>query len=163
MALVSGVGVWLVFRFTSGSRVGMRPALILVLAITVVAGFRGVPLDGGDAGVPWQAYSNHRLAQSVGQPVLVEFTADWCINCRALERTTFKDKTLVDFIGTMGIVPLQVDLTQVDDQRRALFDRFGGRAIPYIVVIDRQGQLVHRFTGMVSAETLMDTFRSMDG
>ncbi|WP_372678105.1 protein-disulfide reductase DsbD family protein [Desulfosarcina sp.] len=163
MMLVLGIGVWLVFRSTHGSRVGLRPILIVVLAFVVVAGFRDVSLDGGNAGVPWQAYSDHRLAQSVGQPVLVEFTADWCINCKALERTTFKNKKLMDIIDTMGIIPLQVDLTQVDDQRRELFDRFGGRAIPYIVVIDRQGQLVQRFTGMVSAETLVDIFKSMDG
>ncbi len=163
MALVLGIGVWLVFRFTRGSRVGLRPVLILVLAIVVATGFRDVPLDGGDAGIPWQAYSDHRLAQSVGQPVLVEFTADWCINCKALERTTFNDKRLLDIIGAVGVIPLQVDLTQVDEQRRELFDRFGGRAIPYIVVIDRQGQLVQRFTGMVGAETLVDIFKSMDG
>jgi len=69
----------------------------------------------------------------------------------------------LDIIGAMGVIPLQVDLTQVDEQRRELFDRFGGRAIPYIVVIDRQGQLVQRFTGMVGAETLVDIFKSMDG
>ncbi len=163
LALVLGVGVWLVFRFTQGSREGLRPVLILVMAIAVVTGFRGVSLDGGDAGIPWQSYSDQRLAQAAGQPVLVEFTADWCINCKALERTTFKDKRLLDIIGTMGIIPLQVDLTQVDDQRRELFDRFGGRAIPYIVVIGRQGQLVQRFTGMVGAETLVDIFKSLDG
>lgn len=163
LALVLGIGVWLVFRFTQGSREGLRPVLILVMAIAVVTGFRGVSLDGGDAGIPWQAYSDQRLAQAAGQPVLVEFTADWCINCKALERTTFKDKRLLDIIGTMGIIPLQVDLTQVDDQRRELFDRFGGRAIPYIVVIGRQGQLVQRFTGMVGAKTLVGIFKSLDG
>ncbi len=163
MALVLGIGAGLVFRFTRGSRVRLRPALILVLAVVVVTGFRDASWNGGDADIPWQAYSDHRLAQSIGQPVLVEFTADWCINCKALERSTFKDKTLLDIIGVMGVVPLQVDLTLVDEQRRDIFERFGGRAIPFIVVIDRQGQLVQRFTGMVGAETLVDIFKSMDG
>ena len=63
----------------------------------------------------------------------------------------------------MGVVALQVDLTQVDEQRRAIFDRFGGRAIPYIVVLDRQGQLVQRFTGVMGADTLIDTLRSING
>ncbi|MEE4113857.1 MAG: thioredoxin family protein [Desulfobacteraceae bacterium] len=163
MALVLGIGAGLVFRFTRGLRVRLRPALILVLAVVVVTGFRDASWNGGDADIPWQAYSDHRLAQSIGQPVLVEFTADWCINCKALERSTFKDKTLLDIIGVMGVVPLQVDLTLVDEQRRDIFERFGGRAIPFIVVIDRQGQLVQRFTGMVGAETLVDIFKSMDG
>ena len=163
MALVVGIGVWLVFLFTGGARVRLRPVLILALAIMVVTGFRDISLDDGGEGIPWQVYSDHRLEQSAGQPVLVEFTADWCINCKAMERTTFKDKKLLDIIKTMGVISLQVDLTQVDEQRREIFDRFGGRAIPYIVVLDGQGQLVQRFTGMVGADTLVDTLKSMDG
>ena len=94
---------------------------------------------------------------------MVEFTADWCINCKAMERTTFTDKKLLEIIGTMGVLPLQVDLTRVDETRREIFERFGGRAIPYVVVLDGQGQLVQRFTGMVGADTLVDIFKAIDG
>lgn len=165
MALAVGIGVWLVFLFTGGARVRLRPVLILALAIVVVVGFREISLNDGGEGIPWQVYSDQRLEQSVSadQPVLVEFTADWCLNCKAMQRTTFKDKKLLEIIGTMGVLPLQVDLTQVDEQRREIFDRFGGRAIPFIVVIDGQGQLVQRFTGVVGADTLVDTLKSMDG
>ncbi len=163
MALVLGGGIWLVFRFTGGVRMKLRPFLALALAILILSGFRNISLDGGGEGIPWQVYSDHRLKQSTGQPVLVEFTADWCINCKALERTTFKDKKLLDIIENMGVIPLQVDLTQVDEQRREIFDRFGGRAIPYLVVIDGQGRLVQRFTGMVGVDTLVDILKSLDG
>jgi thiol:disulfide interchange protein len=80
-----------------------------------------------------------------------------------MERTTYKDNKLLATIETMGVIALQVDLTQVDEQRRAIFDRFGGRAIPYIVVLDKQGQLVQRYTGVVGADTLVDVLRSIDG
>ena len=163
MALVLGIGVWLVVLLTGGARARLRPVLVLALAIVVVTGFRDISLDDDAGGIPWQVYSDHRLEQSVGQPVLVEFTADWCINCKTMERTTFKDEKLLDIIGTMGVIPLQVDLTRVDEQRRAVFDRFGGRAIPYIVVLDGQGQLVQQYTGVVGAETLVDVLRSIAG
>ena len=94
---------------------------------------------------------------------MVEFTADWCINCKAMERTTFKDSKLMATIKTLGVITLQVDLTQVDEQRRAIFERFGGRAIPYVVVLDKQGQPVQRYTGVVGADTLVDVLRSIDG
>jgi thiol:disulfide interchange protein DsbD len=163
MALVGAVGVWLVFRFTSGRRVKLRPVLILVMAIVLVAGFRNISINHGGDGISWQAYSDLRLAQAFGRPVLVEFTADWCINCKAMERTTFKDNKLLAAIETMGVIALQVDLTQVDEQRRAIFDRFGGRAIPYIVVLDKQGRPVQRYTGVVGADTLVDALQSIDG
>jgi thiol:disulfide interchange protein DsbD len=163
MTLALAIGVWLVVAFTSGKRVKLRPVLILILAIVVVMGFRGPSVDDGGEGIPWQVYSDHRLEQASGRPVLVEFTAAWCINCKALENTTFKDNKLLGIIESMGVVALQVDLTQVDEQRRAIFDRFGGRAIPYIVVLDRQGQLVQRFTGVMGADTLIDALRSING
>ena len=163
MVWALGIGVWLVVIFTGGSRTRLRPVLFLVLAIVVVTGFRDIPLFDGGQGIPWQVYSDHRLEQSVGQPILVEFTADWCINCKAMERTTFKDKKLLDIIGTMGVIPLQVDLTRVDEQRRAIFDRFGGRAIPFIVVLDGKGQLVQHYTGVVGADTLVEVLKSIDG
>jgi thiol:disulfide interchange protein DsbD len=163
IALALCFGVWLVVVSTGGSRSRLRPVLVLALAIVVVTGFRDISLDDDPGGIPWQAYSDHRLEQSLGQPVLVEFTADWCINCKTMDRTTFKDKKLLDIIDTMGVIPLQVDLTRVDEQRRAIFDRFGGRAIPYIVVLDGQGQLVQRYTGVVGADTLVDVLRSIAG
>ena len=84
-------------------------------------------------------------------------------NCQAMKRTTYKDNKLRATIETMGVIALQVDLTQVDEQRRSIFDRFGGRAIPYIVVLDKQGQPVQRFTGVVGTDTLVDVLRSIDG
>ena len=163
MALVGAVGAWLVFLFTSGRRVKLRPVLILAMAIVVVAGFRSLSVDHGAESIAWQAYSDLRLEQAFGRPVLIEFTADWCINCQAMKRTTYKDNKLRATIETMGVLTLQVDLTQVDEQRRAIFDRFGGRAIPYIVVLDKQGQPVQRYTGVVGADTLVDVLRSIDG
>ena len=163
MALVGAVGAWLVFLFTGGRRVKLRPVLMLAMAIVVVAGFRGLSVDHGAEGIAWQAYSDLRLEQAFGRPVLIEFTADWCINCQAMKRSTYKDNKLRATIETMGVIALQVDLTQVDEQRRSIFDRFGGRAIPYIVVLDKQGQPVQRYTGVVGADTLVDVLRSIDG
>lgn len=163
MALVGAIGAWLVFLFTSGRRGKLRQVLILAMAIAVLVVFRNNSLDDGGEGIPWRAFSDQRLEQAFGQPVMVEFTADWCINCKAMERTTYKDNKLLATIETMGVITLQVDLTQVDEQRRAIFERFGGRAIPYIVVLDKQGQLVQRYTGVVGADTLVDVLRSIDG
>ena len=129
----------------------------------VVAGFRSLSFQDHGEEIAWQVYSDQRVEQAAGRPILVEFTADWCINCKAMERTTFKDKKLLETIDSLGVIPLQVDLTQVDDTRREIFARFGGRAIPYIVLLNGRGQIVQRFTGIVGADTLVDTLKSMDG
>ena len=52
MALVLGIGVWLVFLFTGGARVKLRPVLILVLALTVMTGFRNLSFQDQGGGDP---------------------------------------------------------------------------------------------------------------
>lgn len=165
LALLLGIGVWLVLQLTAGGgrRMKLRPVLILAMAMMVVTGFRSFSFQDHGQGIAWQVYSDQRVEQAAGRPILVEFTADWCINCKAMERTTFKDQKLLETIDSLGVIPLQVDLTQVDDTRREIFARFGGRAIPYIVLLNGRGEMVQRFTGIVGADTLVDTLKSMDG
>ena len=163
MALCVGVGIWLVFLFTSGGRRKMRPVWVVAMTILVVTGFRTFSLHGPAGEIPWQAYSDARMAAASGHAVMVEFTADWCINCKALERTTFRDKELLATIQALKIVPLQVDLTHVDDARRELLARFGGYAIPFTVLLDGQGRMVRHFTGMVGAGTLVESLHAIGG
>ena len=161
-ALALSICVWLVLQLTGEGWVKMRPVLLLVLAVTAVSGFQNFSIQSRGVGIDWQMYSDQRLREATGRPVLVEFTADWCINCKTLERTTFRDRQLLEVIDKFGITALRVDLTQVDDARRQLFDRFGGRAIPYILILDKKGQLVQRFTGMVAADTLIDSIKAIE-
>ena len=163
VGLLAGVGIWAVLLFTGGSRKKLRPVLIVALAMLAVTGFRSFSSHAVGAGIAWQPYSDQRLAAASGRAVLVEFTADWCINCKSLEQTTFRKKELLETIDALGVVPLQVDLTQVDDNRRAILTRFGGYAIPYIVLFDKKGQIVKQYTGMVGADTLVENLKAIGG
>ncbi len=163
MLLLLATGIWLTVLYAGGTRVKRWHVLILILAIALVVGAWNLSGNHGSEDIAWQVYSEQRLQQAAGRPVLIEFTADWCINCKAMERTTFKDSQLIKIIETMGVTALQVDLTHVDEQRRAIFDRFGGRAIPFVVLLDGQGQLVQRYTGVVGADTLVDALGALNG
>ena len=163
MALGVVLGTWAVFLFTAGARRRLRPILVVIMAMLVVTGLRSIWLYAPAAEIPWQPYSDDRMAAAAGHTILVEFTADWCINCKVLERTTFRDEKLLATIDALNIVPLQVDLTQVDDTRQALLARYGGHAIPYTVLVDGQGRMVRQFTGMVGADTLVESLKSIGG
>jgi len=81
----------------------------------VVAGGLAVAPTGGSLG--WQPFSVNRLAaaRAEGRPALVEFTADWCINCKVLEKTVYADAEVARAARHARLVALRVDLTRPHD------------------------------------------------
>ncbi|MCB9504322.1 MAG: thioredoxin family protein, partial [Deferribacteres bacterium] len=65
--------------------------------------------------VKWQPYSDARLAelQQNQQPVLIDFTASWCLSCKVNERVAFTE-AVGKKIEELGIVPLKADWTNRD-------------------------------------------------
>ncbi len=85
-----------------------------------------------------------------GDPVLVDFFADWCPPCRAIAPTI---EALARDYGDRAVIA-KVDV----DKHPQLASRFKVQSIPTLIVF-RDGEVVERFTGVVPAETLR---RSLD-
>lgn len=134
-------------------------AIALALTLTIAMPNKGNATDGID----WIAYSASRLdrVERLRQPHLVEFTAQWCINCKVLEETTYASPAVVRTITEAHIVPLQVDLTYSNPEGEALLARYGGHALPFAVVVDRRGAIVRRFSGLFSESQLLAVFSKL--
>ena len=62
-------------------------------------------------------------AAEAGRPVLLDFYADWCVECKRMERTTFVDPAVQAAFG--DFVMLKIDVTDQNEAHRALQQRFG--------------------------------------
>ncbi|MDT7858242.1 cytochrome c biogenesis protein CcdA [Rubrivirga sp. S365] len=113
----------------------------------------------GEPGVTWRPYTDEALgvARAGGQPVLLDFSADWCIPCLELDRVTFTDR---DVIGaTDGFARLKVDLTHFDaPEAEAVRQRFGVAGVPTLVFLDAQGDEVpgSRVVGFIGPAPFLD-------
>ncbi|MFM2441249.1 MAG: hypothetical protein RLZZ349_976, partial [Pseudomonadota bacterium] len=79
-----------------------------------------------------------RLASSEGQPVMLDFYADWCVACKELEALTFSDLKVQAMLKNTLL--LQVDVTENSDADKALLKRFGLFGPPGIIFFNGQGQ-----------------------
>ncbi len=112
--------------------------------------------------VPWIPFSEEALAraQEEGKPVVLLFTARWCVPCLSYEDVAWQDERVAR--EAQRFVLLKVDLTQWDNPEvRALQRRFGIFYVPVTVVLSPAGQEVGRLVGSVPSEALRDFLRSV--
>jgi thiol:disulfide interchange protein DsbD len=143
----------------------------IALLLGALGGSRDVlqPLSvfqGGTAGVaqstPHLAFKRVKdvaeldaaVAAAGGQPVMLDFYADWCVSCKEMERFTFADPKVQARL--QGVVLLQADVTANTPEDKALLARFKLFGPPGIIFYDKSGQEVaYRVVGYEKAEQFL--------
>ena len=95
------------------------------------------------------------LKAAAGQPVMVDFYADWCISCKELERFTFTDSRVVSEFAHWKL--LRIDVTKNTAEDTAMLRRFGLFGPPALIFYDRTGrqQPDAQLAGFVGADAFL--------
>ena len=61
-------------------------------------------------GIAWLPFSPEAVQTKLkaGQPVFVDFTADWCITCKVNERTIIETEEVISVMKSLMLLPLKV-------------------------------------------------------
>ncbi len=91
-------------------------------------------------------------ASATGKGAMLDFYADWCVECIRMERNTFPDAKVAALLGKLQ--PLQADVTPHDEVDQALMRRFGIIGPPAILFFDRAGEEMkaYRLVGYFNPE-----------
>ncbi len=94
-----------------------------------------------------------QLSQT-NQPVMLDFYADWCTDCKSMEQTTFRDAQVVNTLQNFTL--LKVDLTDNTAAHQALLKALRVFGPPSMLFYDKNAEesSSHRLVGHVSAAQL---------
>jgi thiol:disulfide interchange protein DsbD len=97
------------------------------------------------------------IQTAAGQPVMLDFYADWCVSCKEMERYTFSDAQVQARMRQM--VKLQADVTANTAEHSMLLKRFSLFGPPGIIFFDRGGREIQglRVIGFQAADKFAAT------
>lgn len=140
--LITGIG--LLLGALGGSRDVLQP---LTVYQGVMAGPVGAPaaVAGQASALPFEKVKtgeelDRRLAEAsaAGQPVMLDFYADWCVSCKELEKFTFSDARVQARLK--DVLLLKVDVTNNTGDDKELLKRFSLFGPPGLIFWNAQGQ-----------------------
>ncbi len=142
--------------------VALGAALVCaVLALALPARMGGAVSSPSRADSEWQNYDPARLATLVaaGKPVLVNFTASWCLTCLINERNAFADPQVKQVFERAGVTLIKGDWTNRDPAITNALAEFGRAGVPLYVAYNAAGARGSQvLPQLLSASLVRDTF-----
>ena len=143
--LLAGVsaaaGIHLGWLDKTGAKLRIFPYLKKVMGVVLVCGgiVYLVLTSQHMGGIEWIPYDESIIAKAVEEkkPMIIDFYADWCGPCVAMEKEVFTDPEVIKL--SRNVINMRLDLTKVKQFHNEVMRKYQIRGIPTAVFINRQG------------------------
>lgn len=106
--------------------------------------------ESGQA-VAWQDYeAAQKLGEGQSRKFLLYFYTDWCGYCRKLEKETFTDKAVADYINA-NFIPVRIN----SEKMPKVAGRYGVSGVPDLRFVSPKGEDIARWPGYIEAPKLL--------
>lgn len=154
------LGLWMIGNLYDHAANPRKKWSVRAAALTLSAAICGYgwSLQYRGHELPWQKFSTalvNDLRQS-GDPVLIDFTADWCAICKTNEKAALNRPETVAFVKQHGIVPVLADYTDEDPEIKAWLDYCKQEGVPLTLIFPRgRPDAAIPLRGLYSQSTLL--------
>ncbi len=165
-ACILAAGGWLIYKInTLGSSSTKRAvfSIVGVLAI-LLGGVTGYAMSRPDHTIHWVYYSPAALQAELdkGNVVVIDFTAEWCLNCKTLEKAVLNPEPVSTELARSGVTPIKVDITSsANVDGNALLQEMQRNTIPLLVVMAPNGEIVFK-ADTYTAEQVINAIREAE-
>lgn len=147
-ALVLLAGVWMAIRtLTFAKRPAARAGWTLAGLLLAGAGAWIAVALSSHGPIRWIGYTPERLATALAERkvVVLDFTAEWCINCKALEKGVLHQPAVASVLNRSDVVPMRVDLTGSNAPGQAKLKELNWVGIPLLAIFGPGGREPEKF------------------
>jgi len=151
--VIVAFAAWIFGAFVQRARAGKGVGVVIVLILLiggyafalenqlhwrapmVVAG-PAASLQESPDGIDWQPWSPQAVSQAraAGKPVLVDFTANWCLTCQVNKKIAIEIPSVRQKLKDINAVALVGDYTHFPDGITAELNRFNRAGVPLVLV-----------------------------
>ncbi len=151
-----GLAAWVYGEFAQRNRV--RPGVAVGVAIAILSGGYALameshlrwrqPLAPGSSmasenepgGIQWQRWSRAGVtaARAEGRPVLVDFTAKWCLTCNTIVKPALESASVKQKVRELDVAPFLGDYTAFASDITEELNRYGRAGVPLVIVFPKK-------------------------
>ena len=152
-----GAACWVFGTWGTPEAKGWQKALALAaMAALIGLGVLLAARQSAPSAAGWEAWSPERVTalQEEGKPVFIDFTADWCLNCKYNERFVLDTPPVREALR--GFATLKADWTRGDARITAELKRLGRAGVPVYVVLPPDGGAPEVLPELLTQRTVLE-------
>jgi suppressor for copper-sensitivity B len=139
MLLGVSLGLWMIGNlYDINSHIRHKTTVrVIAVALTLLICWIGYGLSVENKyKLHWEPFSESRLTAALKEKktVLIDFTADWCVNCKTNENIALNTQGTQSFVDQHDIVPLLADFTDQPPELQRWLQKFQQNGVPLTVI-----------------------------
>ena len=131
--------------------------LAILVVMFLMAGTTALEKKGyASAGsIRWLSFENGMsLGKTSEKKMIIHFYADWCTYCEKMDKETFRDRKVADYLNK-EFIPIRVN----SDRRSNIASNYGVKGLPSTWFVDEDGRRISNLPGYIPPDMFLNILR----